>query len=112
MNKYDAIAVVCDHLDIGDDDSLREARSACRALVDAWERMLPDWSASPAWATHCMFDPETSIMKWSEGKPDILGSGWSYRNVLETLSFRRIALHPGIDWRECVWERPSSKGGG
>lgn len=112
MNVYDAIAVIHDHLDVGDDALLREARGVCGELVDAWEALEPAWWLAPASATHCIFDPESGTLKWCAGKPDVMGNGWTYRNVRETWHYRRVKLHGGIDWRECVWARPSSKSKG
>ena len=114
MNVYDALAVLHDHLDAGGDNLLREAKSVCGALVDAWETLTPDWESAPAWARWFAVDA-TGVTHWFEAKPHCYQEGvWLVSGDYKTASAGRliIGLFPGIDWRECVWARPSAQGEG
>lgn len=113
MNFIDACGVLADSTELMTNDKLaHEAREIVRAVVNAYDALEPSVEIWPKGATHYVINADSSA-EWlfgvsSERQLDISGSKWSKRHVWASEPVGYVDIPPGIDWRQCIWQRPNS----
>lgn len=91
----------------GWEGSLDAQRGRLLALCSAYEALEPDWSQIDNWVQWVAVD--LFGVKGFDTQPELCGAGWGgglLTTRMELLRCHKQPLAAGLDFRECLWQRP------